>query len=189
MTAKRSAPRAQALTTKQRAFIEYYLANGFNATQAALSAGYSAKSARSTASENLTKPNIKAVIDSRIKAMAMGADEAMARLSAMGRGDLREFVGLSSDELKAHPQGYLLHKVKRTERTIPVKDSEPIVEERVELEMYNAQHALLSILKEQHLKAGEPTDRAEHSFHLDNLTDEQLAVLAAGGSLRAAAAS
>ncbi len=49
-----------ALTTKQELFVSAYCANGFNATQAAIEAGYSPDSAREIGSENLTKP---AVID------------------------------------------------------------------------------------------------------------------------------
>ncbi len=44
---------------KQDAFVKAYLLNGGNATQAALSAGYSEKTAKSIGQENLTKPDIK----------------------------------------------------------------------------------------------------------------------------------
>jgi len=49
-----------ALTTKQELFVSAYCANGFNATQAAIEAGYSPDSSREIGSENLTNP---AVID------------------------------------------------------------------------------------------------------------------------------
>lgn len=52
------------LTTKQRAFVEAYL-TGQNATEAAIAAGYSEKTARSVGSENLTKPDIASEIASR----------------------------------------------------------------------------------------------------------------------------
>ena len=51
------------LTTKQDAFVKAYLLNGGNATQAAIDAGYKEDSARFVGSENLTKPNIKAIIN------------------------------------------------------------------------------------------------------------------------------
>ncbi len=47
------------LTPKQQAFCEEYVANGGNATAAAISAGYSRKTAYSMGSENLTKPEIR----------------------------------------------------------------------------------------------------------------------------------
>lgn len=50
------------LTDKQRRFVESYCANGFNATQAAIEAGYSEKTARQTASETLSKQYIQDAI-------------------------------------------------------------------------------------------------------------------------------
>ncbi|WP_103108461.1 terminase small subunit [Brevibacillus reuszeri] len=53
------------LTEKQRRFADEYLID-LNATQAAIRAGYSTQSAREIASENLSKPNIRAYIDQRL---------------------------------------------------------------------------------------------------------------------------
>ena len=47
------------LTPKQKAFVREYKANGGNGTQAAIKAGYSEKTARKIASENVTKPDIQ----------------------------------------------------------------------------------------------------------------------------------
>lgn len=55
------------LTKKQKLFCLEYLANGYNATQAAIKAGYSAKTARNIGNENLTKPAIKEFIEKRMK--------------------------------------------------------------------------------------------------------------------------
>jgi phage terminase small subunit len=49
------------LTTKQDRFVEEYVID-FNASRAAISAGYSEKTARSIASELLTKPDIRSAI-------------------------------------------------------------------------------------------------------------------------------
>ena len=51
------------LTKKQEMFCRFYVSNGHNGKQAAIGAGYSENTARSTASENLTKPNIKAFVE------------------------------------------------------------------------------------------------------------------------------
>lgn len=51
-----------ALTHKQALFAQEYLIDG-NATAAAIRAGYSVNTARSTGAENLTKPDIAAAID------------------------------------------------------------------------------------------------------------------------------
>ena len=55
------------LTAKQDAFVKAYLLNGGNATQAAISAGYSEKTAKSIGQENLTKPDIAKSIESHQK--------------------------------------------------------------------------------------------------------------------------
>lgn len=62
------------LTAKEELFISEYLANGFNATQAAISAGYSEHTARQIGYENLTKPYIKQYIDSVKKELLGDAD-------------------------------------------------------------------------------------------------------------------
>jgi phage terminase small subunit len=83
------------LTNKQRAFVENYLANGFNATQAASDAGYSGSygTLRSIGSENLTKPNIQEVIQERMSELGMAADEVLARLATVARGvDITPYV-------------------------------------------------------------------------------------------------
>ena len=49
------------LTPKQAAFVAEYLVD-LNATQAAIRAGYSAKTAGSVGAENLSKPEIAAAI-------------------------------------------------------------------------------------------------------------------------------
>ena len=64
------------LTPKQVRFVQEYLIDP-NAAQAAIRAGYSAKTARVIGHENLTKPDIAAAIE---KAMAERAERT--RLSA-----------------------------------------------------------------------------------------------------------
>ena len=50
------------LTPKQQRFVEEYLID-LNATQAAIRAGYSEKTAKSIGQENLTKPDIQKAIE------------------------------------------------------------------------------------------------------------------------------
>lgn len=59
--AKSAPKRPGTLTPKQRYFCEEYLVD-LNATQAAIRAGYSEKTARQTGQENLSKPDIQAYI-------------------------------------------------------------------------------------------------------------------------------
>lgn len=54
---------ATKLTDKQRRFVEFYCGEcKFNATQSAIKAGYSEKTARQVGSENLSKPDIQEYI-------------------------------------------------------------------------------------------------------------------------------
>ncbi|PHP66715.1 terminase small subunit [Zhengella mangrovi] len=53
-----------ALTAKQRRFVDEYLVD-LNATQAAIRAGYSAKTAAAVGHENLKKPDIAAAVQER----------------------------------------------------------------------------------------------------------------------------
>ncbi|RDF88665.1 terminase small subunit [Leuconostoc mesenteroides subsp. mesenteroides] len=54
------------LTPKQKKFADEYIKTG-NATQSAIEAGYSKKTARSVGSENLTKPDISEYIAKRLE--------------------------------------------------------------------------------------------------------------------------
>jgi hypothetical protein len=56
---------ANKLTPKQKAFADYYIETG-NATEAAIKAGYSKKTAYSIGNENLKKPEVKKYIEQRI---------------------------------------------------------------------------------------------------------------------------
>jgi phage terminase small subunit len=61
------------LTLKQAKFTKEYLKSG-NGTQAAIKAGYSKKTAKEIASENLTKPNIKQTIQSAADKLGINAE-------------------------------------------------------------------------------------------------------------------
>ena len=50
------------LTYKEQAFCIEYVKNGYNATQAAIKAGYSERTARQIGTENLSKPHILSLI-------------------------------------------------------------------------------------------------------------------------------
>lgn len=84
-----------AMTAKQKRFCDEYLIS-LNATQAAIRAGYSVKNARNIASENLTKPNIKAYIDARMaeKDSELIADqnEVLKYLTSVLRGESQSEV-------------------------------------------------------------------------------------------------
>jgi phage terminase small subunit len=78
------------LKHKQLVFVIEYTRD-FNATRAAIAAGYSKRSARAIASELLTNPNIKAEIKARIDELTMGADEMLMGLTSQARATLSDF--------------------------------------------------------------------------------------------------
>ena len=77
------------LTEKQKAFCENYLID-LNATQAAIRAGYSAKSARQAAWNLLDRPEIQAYIKSRMESknaeLIATQDEILQYLTSVMRG-------------------------------------------------------------------------------------------------------
>lgn len=79
-----------ALTKKQENFCREYIID-CNATQAAIRAGYSAKTAKVIASENLTKPYINNCIAELMKekeeAQIASADEVLRYLTSVMRGE------------------------------------------------------------------------------------------------------
>lgn len=79
------------LRIKAKRFIEEYLKD-FNGTQAAIRAGYSAKTAGEIACENLKKPQIKAAIAARLEELNMTEDEIKKRFSDIARTDLSEYM-------------------------------------------------------------------------------------------------
>jgi phage terminase small subunit len=83
------------LNAKQQRFVNEYLID-FNATQAAIRAGYSKKTAQMIGSENLSKPIIAEAIDIAMKAKrernAVTADRVLAELAKIGFADITRAV-------------------------------------------------------------------------------------------------
>lgn len=81
------------MTLKQQRFADEYIITG-NATQAAIKAGYSKKTAKVIANENLTKPYIKKYIDERLEQLESekiaSQQEVLSYLSSVMRGEMTE---------------------------------------------------------------------------------------------------
>lgn len=112
------------LTPKQRRFIDEYIID-CNATQAAIRAGYSKKSAKKIGQENLTKPQInkaiKELMDAKHVATIATGDEVLSFLTSVMRGE---------------PQEYVNKKVKNVDgdkkETVTTGMSTPQIEERID---------------------------------------------------------
>ena len=92
----------QELTDKQARFCEEYLID-LNATQAAIRAGYSEKTAREQAAQNLSKLNIQEKIAElkaeRAKRTEMTQDSVIQELAAVARAEVKGVRAV--DKLKA----------------------------------------------------------------------------------------
>jgi phage terminase small subunit len=128
------------LNPKQQAFIAAYL-QSWNATHAAIEAGYSAKTARQQASRLLSNVNVAGEIELRLAQLKMSGNEALARLSDIARGDISDFMTITDEATgidfeKALKNGKL-HLVKKI----------TFGKGKVAFEMYDKQAALNTIAK------------------------------------------
>lgn len=161
------------ISAKHFAFIEAYITNGFKREDAARTAGYSEARLRRTASDIMKDPLVQAHLAKRMKELQMSADEALVRLGGHAAGNVTEFIGLTIDELKAHPRAALIKRVKFVthfpepvvfdpdeddpDGAVTVEQPKPI--QLVEsIELYDAQSAMLSVIKQTQLSSGQPTE-------------------------------
>lgn len=89
-----------ALTDKQQRFVEEYCVD-WNATQAAIRAGYSEHSAFQTGAENLKKPKVAAAIEERKQALNSAAEisseKTLREVAALAFSDMSDYVTIRDD--------------------------------------------------------------------------------------------
>ena len=98
---------------KQTRFVDEYLKD-FNATQAAIRAGYSKKTATEMGYENLRKPHIREVIDKHVEAMAVGRDERLAILAEIARDGDRDGDRLNAVKQLGDLAGDFVQKIEHS---------------------------------------------------------------------------
>lgn len=88
------------LTPKQERFVAEYLVD-LNATQAAIRAGYSAKTAKSIGQENLTKPDVAAAIAAAQKALAethgVTVERIVTELCKLGFANMADYMRVDGE--------------------------------------------------------------------------------------------
>lgn len=143
---------ASPLTDQQRRFVDEYLLD-LNGAAAARRAGYAEGSDRQTAHRLLTNNYIREAIDARISEEAMGKAEVLRRLADQARASLGPFIvsdisrpggvrlDISTDEAKQ-----AISTLKRL-KTKTLFISKGAVQETVEVEMIDAQAALVHLGK------------------------------------------
>ena len=141
------------LPPKQARFVEEYLID-LNATQAAIRAGYSPKTARVQASRMLANVNVQEALILRREEVRgpeiMTIEEALKELTRLARSDMGtyarwgpDFVSLvASDEL---PEG-------ATSAVVEVTETVTRAGRSVRFRLYNKEDALNSIVKVQQWK-------------------------------------
>lgn len=89
-----------ALTEKQKVFVAEYLVD-LNATQAAIRAGYSAKTAAFIGAENLRKPQIQVAVQDaqleRARATQITAEKVLKELAAVAFADAGDYATVEGD--------------------------------------------------------------------------------------------
>ncbi len=110
------------MTPKQQRFIEEYLID-FNATQAAIRAGYSKKTAGKIGHENLQKHEIKSQIESEKKRLAKQAEieaiNVIKELNRIGFSDIRNVMGWYSKKV-------IVNQVNHNHTVLELKDAKDI---------------------------------------------------------------
>ena len=157
-------------TTKQRLFIDYYLAT-LNAYESAKQAGYKGnyKTLRNIGSENLAKHGIRAEIDRRLAELIPDPNETLARIGKQARSTMGDFlVGdddyghrLSLDRAELHGAMDVIKKYKETETTRRDKDGNEYTTLRREVELYPADSALDKLMKYHGLYKADSDYRSE----------------------------
>ena len=163
---------AGSLTPKQQIFVEEYLVDR-NATQAAIRAGYSEKTAHVIGQENLRKPAIasavQAAMDERSERTQITADNVLNELAKIGFSDVRS---LFTPDGNLKPVSDLddsaaacLSSIEITTRKARGGDDDEI-EEVAKVRLWDKRAALVDLGK--HLKLF--TDKVEHTI-ADDLAD------------------
>ena len=155
------------LTNKQQAFVNEYLID-LNATQAAIRAGYSKKTAQVIGSENLCKPVISEAIDAakaaRIVRTQVTSDKVLAELAKLGYSNMEDYITIGDDGLPtvdmsnlSRDQMAAISEVTVETRKEPGENGDTIEKVRFKLENKGQNLEGLS----RHLKLF--TDKVEHS--------------------------
>jgi phage terminase small subunit len=145
-----------ALTDKQELFAKEYIVD-LNATQAAIRAGYSEKTAKSIGQENLTKPDlqqyIQQLMDERSKRVEITADMVLREYAKLGFSNITDYLKVEERtfETESGPRAYKAVEIFETDK-IDRSKLDAISEirqtkEGISLKLHDKKGALDSIAK------------------------------------------
>ena len=171
------------LSDKQQMFIDAYFICGMNGTEAAAQAGYAGDRdvLAVQASRLLSNVKVRARINELLEQFHLGRDEALARLAYMARGSMEDFIDENTgaiDTLKAKRahQLHLVKKYKSKVTTFTTKDGNEGEIVETEVELHDAQAALVNIGKHLGLFQAD----TNININLTQLSDEELRALSEG---------
>lgn len=153
------------LTHRQQAFVFEYFKD-YNATQAAIRAGYSAATAGSIGHELLKKPEIRELIGQHLCDLGINADRVLAEYAALAYSDMGDYVTIedggelsykSTKSLKGKTK--LIRKIKEKRRILSSGEGSGdnvVIDSQVEIELYDKQKALDGLAKVLKLVKDEP---------------------------------
>lgn len=155
-----------ALSNKDLAFVnEYFLCN-MNATEAGRRMGYAHPNVQGP--RLLVKVSILQEIQRRLDEQKMSSKEVLARISAIGRGDIADFVGIETpaDLLREEYRGktHVIKKFKRNVTITRMKDGGEIENQYTELELHDSLSALDKMGRHHVIF----TDKVEHSGSIES---------------------
>lgn len=170
------------LKAKQQTFCEEYLVD-LNGAQAAIRAGYSEKTARTIASELLTKPNIQDCIqqlmDKRSKSTEITAERVLQEIAKLGFANMQDYTRTSDGalvtDMSAVTRDQMAAVQEFTSETRTERGDEGSTGDNVEKFRFKLADKRASLdLLGRHLKLF--TDKVEHSGKVDlsDLSEDQI---------------
>ncbi|WP_349535169.1 terminase small subunit [Leuconostoc citreum] len=156
------------LTPKQKKFADEYIKTG-NATQSAIEAGYSKRTAAVIATENLIKPNIKSYIEKCMADIAsnrvMSYTEAVELLTSIARGEEKETVVVATPVSveKVEKEADLKTRINALKEILKrYPNNDKLVEQQ--LRKLNAEADILEAKLEEMRGGGDNQDNTLHSI-------------------------
>lgn len=148
------------ITEKQKVFINEYLRD-FNGTQAAIRAGYSPKTARQTAYENLTKPYIRQEVSNELERIydefKNDQDKIIRELAVVAFSKITDYLTILDEEITIKNSDEVPSEIIGAISEISIADTKD--GKRKSIKLHNKIEALKMLVQYHRLfeeKTGEP---------------------------------
>lgn len=161
--------RIMTLTAKHLLFISKYFECGLNATEAARQLGYAFPNTQGP--RLLLNVGVREEINRRLTEKHMGADEVLARLADMARSDISTFAKIEdTSALTDEDYKGKTHVIKKFKKNVS-RGKDGTVYTNIELELYDAQNALINIGKQHGLFADKHIIETKVEKELDSILE------------------